>query len=236
MRIAWIFLLVSTGCAQVLGLDSPGLTRTVDGGGGGDAAGPGDGVAARCKGDNFDDELLDPSEWSPFTEAMTQVVEKSMQLELYIDNTNGSAYCGLDAQTRLATTDTGVQLQIIQPSPDNASEVALVLRQGNANQLIFGKAGSDLQAIVKTNGADNSKSEPWSVDQHRFLRIERDFGNAVTFSTSADGSVWAPMWSTTASFASQDLQPQIYAGHYMQVPSATVAVDNFVVLAPGCVP
>jgi len=242
MRVAGICLLVSSGCAQVLGLDTPALSGAgKDAGSSGDAtdgAGPDDGALTRCKGDNFDDDSIDVSKWFAFQEATTNVVEKGQTLELYIDNTSGSAYCGVDAVNPLLDGETGVQLEIVEPSPNSATELALVLRVTAANQLIFGKDDKYLTATVRTSATNVSHTIDWSTTQHRFLRIERGsgFDNTITFSTSANGAMWTQVWQQQASFAHQSLTPEIYAGHYMQVTVATARVDNFAILDGDCAP
>lgn len=235
MRAA-LCLLVSSGCAQVLGLDPPaalqvGDASIADAGQGSDGA-----TTARCKGDNFDDNALSPGLWTRFTEAGSAVTETNQQLVLSIDASTGSAYCGVDAETSLAATDTGVQLEVVTPSPDNATEVALVLRLDNGDQLIFGKDETRLSARVRSGGLVESHDELWVANVHRFLRIEREADKTITFSTSPDGTTWTVSWSKIASFALESLTPQIYAGHYMAVAAADVAVDNFVVLTANCAP
>jgi hypothetical protein len=138
--------------------------------------------------------------------------------------------------TALSAADTGVQLEVVQPSSDNASEVALVLRLDSADQLIFGKDNTQLTARVWVGGVKDSHEEPWMANRHRFLRIERRADKTITFSTSSDAINWVVSWTKTASFASQNLMPQIYAGHYTQVPAATVIVDNFAVRTANCAP
>jgi hypothetical protein len=235
MRVAGICFLVSSGCAQLLGLETPALSGPgVDAG---DANGSGDGPLVQCRGDNFDDDSIDVSRWFVFEEATTQVAEKDGRLQLLLDDTAGSAYCGVDAVEPLAADETGVQLQIIQPNPSGATELALVLRVTNANQLILAKDDRFLTATVKTNGANVMQTVSFVADTHKFLRIERSLvDTAITFSTSRDGMTWTVLWTHDASFARQDLTPEIYAGHYMQATTAVAEVDNFVVLAPGCVP
>jgi hypothetical protein len=235
MRVAGICFLVSSGCAQLLGLDAPALS-----GGGvdaGDANGSGDGPQVQCTGDNFDDDSIDVSKWFVFEEATTQVAEKDGRLHLLIDDTAGAAYCGVDAVEPLAADETGVQLEIIQPNPSGATELALVLRVTNANQLIFAKDDRFLTATVKTNGANVTQTVNFIADTHKFLRIERSLvDTTIMFSTSRDGMMWTTTWSQDAPFARQNLTPEIYAGHYMQATTAVVEVDNFFVLAPDCVP
>ena len=240
MRVAGLCVLVSTGCAQVLGLDTPALSGAGSDAGPtdatGDAAHLGDAPKARCEGDTFDDNMIDVSRWFVFQEATTSVTETNKQLALFIDDATANAYCGVDAVNPIAAAATGVQLEIIQPSPNTATELALVLSVNADNQLVFGKDEAYLTATVRTNGVNANHSIQWSTPQHRFLRIERGADTLVTFSTSLDGTSWTKVWQQDATFAQQTLTPEIYAGHYMQVSSATAIVDNFVILNPACDP
>src|SRR5687767_4336554 len=124
MRVAGLCVLVSTGCAQLLGLDTPALSGAGSDAGHADAGAdaPDDAPKGRCAGDNFDDNSLDVSRWFVFQEATTSVTERDQQLELFIDNSPADAYCGVDAVSAIAATDTGVQLEIIEPSPNTATE------------------------------------------------------------------------------------------------------------------
>jgi hypothetical protein len=233
MRAATLCFLVAASCAQILGLDSPTALQT------GDAAGSGKDspTVTRCRGDSFDDNLIDVAQWDVFAEVATQLVETGKHLELQLDDSSGSAYGGIDAKTALADDDTGVQLEIVQPSGSDATEVALVLQLSAANQLVFGKDNLNLSAKVRSTSGNSSHDAVWMSGPHRFLRIERSRADStVTFSTSADGATWSVLWSTMVPFASQRLTPEIYAGHYMQVPAQTVIVDNFSVLTANCTP
>jgi hypothetical protein len=234
MRAAGLCVLALGGCAQVFGLDSPKTEQLFDGHAPDDTRGAD--VPLGCRGDNFDDNMLDGSRWMSFVEAGNTVTETNQRLELGIDGSPGAAYCGVDGTAPLAASDTGIQLEVPVPSADDASEVALVLFVNVNNQLVLGKDGTRLQAIVKTGGSTtSSKATVFDPNAHRWFRIERS-GVDVTFSTSGDGAAWTPMWTATATFATQSLRPEIYAGHYMPVTPATVAVDNFEILPGDCPP
>jgi hypothetical protein len=233
MRAASLCLLALGGCAQILGLDSPKAAQLSDGGGS-DTGGGSDG-ALTCRGDNFDDNAIDPQKWASFTEGAARVTEQNQRLEIDIDGSPGSVYSGVDGVVALAATDTGVQLEVPQPSPDDTSEIALVLFVTMADELVIGKDNGSLQMIVRSGGVKSSKATAWDPNADRWFRIERSNTN-VTFSTSPDGIAWTAVWDTTASFATQSLRPEIYAGHYQQVAPAIVAVDNFEILPGNCNP
>jgi len=232
VRCVGLCLLASTGCASIFGLDSP--TARDDAGDAGGSKDGGDAPAAPvCGSDNFDDNVLNASLWVQFVEGMDTVTETNQRLEMMLDNNPGSAYCGIDAKKPLDADETGVQVEVVQWSEDTTSETALVLFVNGGNQLIFTKDESTLRTIVKTNGANMSHMQPFDPAT-RFLRIERDANNKVTFSTSTDGSSWLRSWETNASFANQNLKPELYAGHYQQAPAATIIFDNFAILSPRC--
>ncbi|HEY5920706.1 MAG TPA: hypothetical protein VIV11_03505 [Kofleriaceae bacterium] len=232
MRRWSICMLSLTGCAQVFGLDSPAATN-VDASISDSSTNDSD-PGQNCWGDNFDDNMIDANRWVTFIEGMQQVVETDQQLHIVLDNTSGSAYSGLDTKTTLAT-DAGVEVEVVEPTRDNATETALALFRGGANQLVLTKDGANLRAVVKTDGVNMFSEVAWDAVAHHYFRIERAM-NDVTFSTSSDGMQWDVLWRTTAAFATQPLRAQIYAGHYMQVPATKVVFDNFKVLDPACMP
>ncbi|HEX5057725.1 MAG TPA: hypothetical protein VFV99_00135 [Kofleriaceae bacterium] len=231
MRRAGLLLLALTGCANIFGLDSPQMRD--DGGAGSDTGSDGPPVSD-CHSDNFDDNALNPGLWAKFVEKMETVTETNQQLAITLDNTTGSAYSGIDGVLPLAADETGVQVEVVQWSGNDQSETALVLVLNGPNQLIIGKDGNSLRQTVKTGGADMTHMSPFDASI-RFLRIERRLSDTkVTFLSSTDGTAWNLLFMTNASFADQALKPQLYAGHYQQVPATTVIFDNFVVLSPRC--
>lgn len=230
MRLGPVCLVGLTGCAQIFGLAQPVTDDAVIG----SDSHPQDGPPTVCRGDNFDDNALDMSLWVPFTEAQTQLDERNNRLEVTLDNSNGSAYAGVDTRTVLATGEVGVQVEVVQATANNASETSIALFVNSANQLILTKDGLLLRAIVRTAGSNDPHEIPYVESMHRFFRIELTASNGVEFTTSSDGVTWTLMRDTSASFASQSMKAQVYAGHYQQVPPATAAFDNFVILNASC--
>jgi len=231
MRLAVLSLVGLTACAQLFGLEQPNLLAPADGATDGTGDGR-DAIDFGCWSDDFNDNMLDMARWTQYAEHNNRVFERNQQLELELDNSPGSAYCGIETVKTLSATDTGAQVEVVQPSGSGATESALMLAFSGANQLILSKDDSSLRTIVKTGGANDTMTIVWDP-AIRFLRIERS-GDKVTFSTSADGMTWSALRTAAATFASQNLTASVYAGHYQAAAAAIVVFDNFKVLSATC--
>ena len=229
MRFAVLCVVGLAGCAQIFGLDPP---TTVDAASSDSSTSD---ASFGCRGDNFDDNVLDKNFWVPFVEGMETVTEIEQHLQIDLDDTTGSAYSGLDTRVPLKATDTGVQVEVVQASENNTSETALMMYRTGGDQLILSKDNGVVRATVKAGGANMSVQAAWDPQAHRFFRIKRE-NNNVTFWTSRDGTTWSNLWTSTASFAQESLTASIHAGHYMTARAATVIFDNFLILDGSCAP
>jgi hypothetical protein len=231
MRFAVLCVVGLAGCTQIFGLDSP--MKMIDAAGNSDGSGADAGHS--CRGDTFDDNILDDNFWVTFVEGMENVVEMKQQLHVTLDDATGSAYSGLDTRLALRASDIGVQVEVVQATENNATETALAMYRTGGDQLILSKDNGVVRATVKTGGVNSSQQLMWDPDVHKFFRIERSNG-AVQFWTSANGTTWTSLWTTTASFAQESLTATIYAGHYMTARAHTVVFDNFKILDGTCTP
>jgi len=190
--------------------------------------------------DDFNDNSLNPVNWSVYYPGLTPTVtEQSQQLQMALAP-NTTAYNGVYSNSTYNLTNRMVQVESVQAVSqagwcENFMEVEL-----DANNYLMIQVGAGNMIFrSRVNGVNDQTSIPFDGTANRYWRIRHDQGaTLISFETSADNTVWLTRKTVAPGFSLTALRFHLLAGAYGSGNSSPgiAKYDNFKLLSSSAAP
>jgi RHS repeat-associated protein len=184
--------------------------------------------------DDFNDNSLNPNNWTLWFQGAPTVSEQSQQLQISL-TPNTAGYNGVYSTQRYDLTNRMVEVESVQAvSQAGWCENFMELELDANNYFMIQVGAGNMIFRSRVNGVNDQTSIPFDGTANRFWRIRHDqTANLIYFETKASNSVWLTRKTVTPGFSLTSLRFHLLAGAYGTGNSTpgTAKYDNFKLLA-----